>query len=123
MNLEQISQSANIIRSGAQELSKRIESFEAYLGTLTGKTRCQVQLENGEILSFTRKSQNWLLLIERSETDIISLHSDAPLKTKMMAVKAFPKLLEAMLDSQQEMIRAVDSTIVEFDKFFKGLGI
>jgi len=127
------------VREAADEITKRIEQFQTYLGSLKGRVdtthfgvhpdhdpydpQDQVELA----VRLHRQDKAWLLSWGNYHPayDDRPINwqplTEAPLKIKIAAVRMFPDLLEAIEKSQVRLAEAIEEATGEFDAFAKTL--
>lgn len=129
-----IEDGATQIRSAATELTKRIRLYEHWLAHLPGRVEASCELwttENGEEslhLALRRQGKEWALVVftryeEQNAYSAETLLRDAPLSTKIDAMRGFPKLLDAVLLNQGNLIKNASQAAAEFDDFARLLAI
>jgi hypothetical protein len=119
----------------ATQLSKRIESFEAWLNQLPGRveTKLWVSESPGSLESFGlrlhRAGKRWIISygwwheeISDPEDDPWSPLTDASIEVKMRALQLFPKLLEQIAAAQVETADRIEAAQAAFDEFARVIG-
>ncbi|MDB5318537.1 MAG: hypothetical protein JWN40_168 [Phycisphaerales bacterium] len=137
--LESITSQAERVRQAAAELTKRIEHFQEWLGKVPGRVETDYygdhpnakDEEDRALMSFVirlnRSGKEWILSYATHDerwshessgpfTEFKPL-VDAPLKTKIAAVKMFPNILAAIEKSQIELVSELDAATSEYDAF------
>ena len=126
------------VRNAADEMTKRIEEFQGYLGTLRGRVDTthfgthpdsdgpEYELELA--IRLHRQQKAWLLSWSNYHPDYHEEHpmewqplKEAPLKIKIAAIRMFPDLLEAIEKSQIRLAREIEKATTEFDAFTETL--
>ena len=137
--LQSITTQAERVRRAAAELTKRIEQFQEWLGNLPGRVETDYygehpyanDAEDNAMMSLVirlhRDGKKWILSHatqdERwSHTESGGLTEfkplvDAPLKTKIAAVKMFPNILAAIEQSQMKLVAELEAATSEYDAF------
>jgi len=134
--IESIKHNAARVREAADEMTKRIEQFETYLGSLKGRidtmhfgthpdaTPPQYELELG--IRLHRKDKAWVLSWSEYHPSFHEEHGmewkplkEASLKIKIAAMKMFPDLLEAIEKSQIQLVEEIEGATADFDTFAK----
>lgn len=132
--IESIQDHAASVRDAAEGLTKRIEQFEVFLGSLKGRVDTmhfgthpnsgdpQDQLELG--IRLHRQGKDWVLSWSDYEPSYHEVHGmnwqllkEAPLKIKIAAVKMFPDFLEAIEKSQIQLAEEIIEATSQFDAF------
>jgi hypothetical protein len=137
--LEVISRQAAEVRDAAASLTDRIKQFQSYIGSIPGRVETDhyVHLAGNEgiVLRLHRQGKEWVLsfcihinhglrqgfLPIFEEQPEFKLLIDAPLRTKVAAVEAFPSFLDAMVKSQTSLVNSLKASTEEFDQFFSQL--
>lgn len=114
---------ASQFKEAADKLSDRILAFEMYLRAMRG--RCQAAVETKEIsLSFQKDGEGlWRLFytdgsLNEGRTGL--LH-DATVRIKLLAIRLFPQLLEAMIGEHEKMVEQIQTSVREHDDFMAEL--
>lgn len=135
---ENIAEGSTLIREAAGKLASRIEHFEKHLNTIPGRvdTECfghhpdadspQAEALMSLVLKLHRDGKCWVLSYGKYTQDInedpdcpisYARLKDAPLKIKLAAVRMFPKMLEAIKESQRTMAEEINRAVAEYDDF------
>jgi len=143
--LDSITTQAERVRQAAAELTKRIEHFQEWLGSVPGRVETDYfgphpdakTDEDGAFRSLVirlhRDGKKWILSFahfdERHTHEEWGAFSefkplaDAPLKIKMAAVKHFPNILAAIEKSQVQLVNELNAATSEYDAFAAKLSI
>lgn len=114
MITDDIAEKAARVADGAEALKARIIKFEAWLGTLKGRT--ETLLDDPEIkLFFKREGKEWTLFVLARNNEWVPL-KDASLNLKLRSIKAFDDLLLAMEETQEQLIHNLNQAAIDFDK-------
>lgn len=123
------------VRAAGDALTARIKEFELWLSKLPGRVAASCVLyhhpddeEWTTELTFHREGKEWAFYLmdccdARFETRNVRLLRDASISDKTSAMKAFPRLLEDMLMSQQRLVSGAAQATSEFDAFAKAIGM
>ena len=133
-----IAEKSIAVKNAANELSARIQCFEAWLGKLPGRveTYCYethpdaVGMDPLELgLRLHREGKKWVLSytnyhpsLEPDGIDWTPL-SEAPLQLKLAAVEMFPNLLAAIENSQEKLAARINMVCTTFDSFASKVGM
>lgn len=130
-----IGDQAQDVRRAATALSERIKKFEKWLAELPGKVAAshgEPHDEDGREtfnVSFDRSGKEWALSFFYFDEEHqrffgeSGLLRDASVEIKMRAIRMFPKLLDAIYESQKSVVKLADERSAEFDAFVKDLDI
>ncbi len=122
------------VRHAADELTRRIKTFEAWLSRLPGRVESSCLIYEDEArgvvatLALERDGKEWALYFQESEVGsdrVISstLLRDAAVITKSLAVRRFPELLAAIPKQQKLIVSMANDSVKEFDVFAKSIGL
>ncbi|HUT61220.1 MAG TPA: hypothetical protein VNA25_25505 [Phycisphaerae bacterium] len=132
-----IKDNAARVRDAADGMTKRIEQFQVYLGSLRGRVDTThfgshpdygPQDEVDLALRLHRKEKAWVLswgsyhpiYNDENPMDWQPL-TEAPLRIKIAAVGMFPDLLEAIEKTQIRLAEEIEEVTAEFDAFAESL--
>lgn len=140
--LKSISTKALDVRTSANELSKRIEKFQEFLGKLPGRVETEfygshpdatTPYEDSQlslVLRLHREGKSWILSYgsfheqfhnDPDESVTFAPLMDAPLRIKIAAVKIFPNMLAAIEKSQDKLVSEIQYAVSQFDIFAASL--
>jgi len=133
-DIEAITLNAGEVRSYGTRISEIIRQFEGWLSILPGRVVTRHLLwsdpsDDSEFyLVFAKHGKEWKLLTSL-ETDrdpervITTPLRDEDLDTKIAAVEAFPRMVEAMGAAQRTLVARMSKTIAAYDELADKYGI
>lgn len=124
-----------VVREAAAKLTRRIELFEAWVGTLAGRVESSIQLPDpdGETdcdlwLWVRQFGKVWQLDFGYCwQGDPESLKFEpvkgASIKVKLAAVESIPALIQQMAQEQSDLAARINAVTEKFDVFAQHLGL
>ena len=121
----------------ATGLSNRIQSFERWINTIPGRVETTLFLDaldgDGEwsfLIRLHRSGKRWIVshghwspIFMDGEDPEWQPVTEASIETKMAVVRALPKLLEKLAETQRDMAKQIEAAQAEFDGFAQKFGI
>ena len=117
------------VKSLSDSLTERIQQFEEWIGTLPGRVPTTIALPDPDrndeyeiAIGLERAGKKWLVnyaYIFHGDYEGVELKplSEAGVKTKALVLPLLPKLIEAMVGSQERLAEQIEEANKEFDAF------